>query len=81
VLLVSLTDHTTRAQLEALLGQLAEGQLAMTVQMFPLHILAHMAGAAGPLLEPAASATAPRPPPSMQHLARSHQDVTLLFME
>jgi hypothetical protein len=76
LLVVSLQDHTHRAALESVLGRLAEGQLSMTVQMFPLHILASMAAGAGGAAGHSSPATVP-----YQELARSHQDITLLFME
>lgn len=48
---------------------------ALAMQMFPLHILATMAAMS-------AGAAQPRQEPGMhQQLARSHHDVTLLFME
>eukprot|EP00798_Chlamydomonas_sp_ICE-L_P026331 gene26331-17430_t len=63
------TDITERADLEARIADLAEAQTDMLASMFPRHVLEHMVGMQD-------SET-----PNLSELARSHEDITVRFID
>eukprot|EP00798_Chlamydomonas_sp_ICE-L_P007328 gene7328-449_t len=69
VILLLQTDITARTELEMRMAALTEVQLTMLEQMFPRHVLEFMLG-------PGSHAT-----DQQGHLATSHSDVTILFMD
>eukprot|EP00798_Chlamydomonas_sp_ICE-L_P012791 gene12791-16050_t len=62
------TDITNRAELERRMAALTEAQLSMLENMFPRHVLEYMV-------------TANEPSNDLSALARSHSEVTVLFMD
>eukprot|EP00798_Chlamydomonas_sp_ICE-L_P031579 gene31579-6776_t len=63
------TDITERADLAARIADLAEAQTDMLASMFPRHVLEHMVGVQD------------CETPNLSELARSHEDVTVMFID